>query len=120
MRRALRVRYARINKRAANVVKAKQDLSDNKKAIAAKKKDMPKAKGKDAKQKAKDEVEVLKVQRKKLKEALARAHHDPEVLRLKAELKANKAAIKQKKTDHDNKQPLPVRYIIGNAAVVGT
>ncbi|MFN8287275.1 MAG: cell surface protein SprA [Chitinophagales bacterium] len=94
----------RINKRSVAVVKAKQDLSDNRKALAAKKRDVPKAKGKDAKKKAKDEVEVLKVQRKKLKEALQRAHHDPEVLRLKAELKANKASIKQKKIDHDSKQ----------------
>lgn len=91
-------------KRQAAMVKAKEALAANALQIKEKKKDIPKAKGKDEKKKAADVVKSLKVQRKALKKNAQSAKQYADVAKAKKDLKANKDALKQKKKDLAAKQ----------------
>jgi cell surface protein SprA len=98
------------SKKIANQQRIKAAIAANAVAINEKKKEVSSADKKDKPAK-KDEVNRLKDARKKLKEDLRKAHGDAEVQKLKSDLKANKMALKQKKTDYENKQAPSNPYI---------
>jgi cell surface protein SprA len=91
------------SKKLANQARIRNGLAANATAIGAKGKEVSAAE-KVAKPNLKDELTKLKEARDKLKKELKLAKKDAEVIRLKKELKANRLALKQKKTDYANKQ----------------
>lgn len=91
------------NKKDDKIAKAKNALVLNAQSVADKKAEMGKAE-KDMKPTIATEIETLKKARKRLEEELKKAKQDQEVIRLKKELKDNRKALKQKRTDYANKQ----------------
>jgi len=91
------------NKKIVNQEKIKKSLTANATAINDKGKEISAAEKTD-KPKLKEQLKSLKEARAKLLDDLKQAKKDAEVIRLKKELRANRLALKQKRTDYQNKQ----------------
>lgn len=86
-------------------LRVRNELKANRKAIAAKKREVARTPKKDkAKEKPQNELKALKVKQERLREDKKKAKYAPDVWRYMTELKTTKKSLKQKKKDYASKQ----------------